>query len=223
VLEDRVEQRLQIARRGVGVAGDVAEAARAVQDLEFEVVLLGGQGKEEIVDFGFDFHRPGVGAVDLVDQDDRPLAALERLLQDEARLGQRPLRGVHEQEHPFDHRQDPLDLGAEIPVARRVDDVDDHVLVMDRGVLGEDRDPPLFLELARVHDELVHVLADAERAALIEQGVDESRLAVIDVRHDGDRTPVGAAVELGGQVAGCHENRGAYTESGGLVTRLLRR
>ena len=151
-----------------------------------------------------------------------PLAALERLLQDEARLRQRALRGVDEQEHAFDHRQDPLDLRAEVPVARRVHDVDDHVLVVDRGVLREDRDAPLLLELSRVHDELVHVLTDPEGAALLQQGVDEGRLAVIDVRHDGDRAPVGAACGLEGRIGGGHENRGAYTESGRLVTRFGR-
>ena len=222
MLEDRVEQRGQIARLGVRVARDVAEAARAVQDLELQVVLLGGQGKEEIVDFGFDFHRPGIGPVDLVDEHDRPFAALERLLQDEARLGQRAFGGVDEQKHAFDHRKNPFDLRAEVPVARRVHDVDDHVLVADRRVLGEDRDAPLLLELARVHDELVHVLADAERPALLEQRVDERRLAVVDVRHDGDRAPVGAAGGFGVRVAGCHENRGAYTESGGIVTHIGR-
>ena len=151
------------------------------------------------MDLLLDLRRPRVGAVDLVDQDDRPLAALERLLQDEARLGQRPLGGVDEQEHALDHRQDPLDLRAEVPVARRVDDVDDDVLVVDGRVLGEDRDPPLLLELARVHDELVHVLADAERPALLEQRVDERRLPVVDVRDDGDRAAVGPAWRRAGK------------------------
>jgi hypothetical protein len=76
-------------------------------------------------------------------------------------------------------------------VARRVDDVDDDVLVVDGGVLGEDRDAPLFLELARVHDQLVHVLADAEGPALLQERVDERGLPVVDVRDDRDRAAVG--------------------------------
>ena len=105
---------------------------------------------------------------------------------------------------PFDHRQDALDLGAEVPVAGRVDDVDDHVPVADRRVLGEDRDAPLLLELARVHDELLDVLADAERPALLQEGVDQRRLAVVHVRDDGDRPAVGAGGGRGFEAFGFH-------------------
>ena len=131
-----------------------------------------------------------------------PLVALERLLQDEPRLRQRPLGGVHEEEHALDHRQDPLDLRAEVAVARRVHDVDDGVAVLDRRVLGEDRDAALLLELARVHDELLDVLAGAEGAALLEQRVHERRLAVVDVRDDGER----AAVRRDARGAGVSES-----------------
>ena len=76
----------------VGIPRDVAQPAGAVEDLELEVVLFGREREEEIVDFLLDLLRPRVGAVDLVDEHDRPLAALEGLLQDEARLRQRALR-----------------------------------------------------------------------------------------------------------------------------------
>ena len=216
MLEDRVEQRPQVARLRLRIPRDVAQPAGAVEDLELQVVLLGRERQEEVVDLLLDLRRPRVGAVDLVDQHDRPLAALERLLQDEAGLRQRALGGVDEEQDALDHRQDALDLRAEVPVARRVDDVDDDVLVVDRRVLGEDRDAPLLLELARVHDELVHVLADAERAALLEQGVDERRLAVVDVRHDGDARGGRRAWRRRGAmgVVAVMANSGAYTEYG---------
>ena len=67
---------------------------------------------------------PGVGAVDLVDDDDRPQPALERLAQHEARLRQRPLGGVDQQQGAVGHLEDALDLAAEVGVAGRVDDVD---------------------------------------------------------------------------------------------------
>ena len=198
VLEDRVEEGPQIARLRVGIPRDVAQPAGAVEDLELEVVLFGREREEEIVDFLLDLLRPRVGAVDLVDQHDRPLAAFEGLLQDEPRLRQRAFGGVDEEEHSFDHRQDALDLGTEVPVARRVHDVDDDVLVVDGRVLGEDRDASLLLELARVHDEIVDVLPDAERPALLEQRVDERGLPVVDVRDNGDAAPVGTAGGGGG-------------------------
>ena len=53
-------------------------------------------------------------------------------------------------------------------------------------VLGEDRDAPLALERVGVHHALGDDLVFAERAGLAEHLVDEGRLAVIDVRDDGD-------------------------------------
>ena len=117
---------------------------------------------------------------------------LERLLEHEARLGQGPLGRVHEQQHAVHQRQRPLDLAAEVGVARRVHDVDLHVLVVDGRVLGHDRDALLALEVDRVHDPLDHVLVGAEDAGLPEHGVDEGGLAVVDVGDDGDIADVGA-------------------------------
>ena len=49
----------------------------------------------------------------------------EGVLEDEARLGQRALGGVHEEDRSVRHHQRPLDLPAEVGVAWGVDDVDD--------------------------------------------------------------------------------------------------
>ena len=57
---------------------------------------------------------------------------------------------------------------------------------MDRGVLGEDGDAALALEVVGVHDALGDLLVGAEHAALAEQRVDQRRLAVVDVGDDGD-------------------------------------
>ena len=81
-----------------------------------------------------------------------------------------------------DHRQPALDLATEVGVARRVDDVQLDVAVADRGVLREDRDALLALEIHRVHDAHGHVLTLPERAGLPQHRVDERRLAVVDVR-----------------------------------------
>ena len=62
------------------------------------------------------------------------------------------------------------------------------VLVVDGRVLREDRDAALALELVDVHHALGDALVRAEGAALMEQGVDERGLAVIDVSDDGDVT-----------------------------------
>ena len=85
-----------------------------------------------------------------------------------------------------DHGQAPLDLAAEVGVAGGVDDVDLDAAVAHRGVLGQDGDALLPLEVAGVHDPVDHLLVGAERAGLAQHGVDQRRLAVVDVGHDGD-------------------------------------
>ena len=116
----------------------------------------------------------------------------ERLAEHEARLRQRPFARVDEQEHAVDHREPALDLAAEVGVARCVDDVERHVAVAHRGVLREDRDALLALEVVRVHHPFGDVLVGAEGARLPQQTVDERGLAVIDVRDDRDVAQVGA-------------------------------
>ena len=73
--------------------------------------------------------------------------ARHRLLQHVPGLRQRPLGRVDQQQHRVDHQQRPLDLPAEIGVAGRVDDVESDVVVVDRRLLGENRDPLLALEV----------------------------------------------------------------------------
>ena len=65
-------------------------------------------------------------------------------------------------------------------------------LVGDRGVLREDRDALLALEVVGVHGALLHVLVRAEGVGLTQHGVDERRLAVVDVGDDRDVAQVGA-------------------------------
>ena len=54
------------------------------------------------------------------------------------------------------------------------------------GILGENRDPPLALERVRIHHALLNDLVVAERTGLAEHFVHQRRLAVIDVRNDGN-------------------------------------
>ena len=95
-----------------------------VDDGEVDLVLVGAEVHEELVDVVDDLGRPRVGAVDLVDGDDDRQALRHRLGEDVAGLGQRSLGGVDEQEHGVDHEQAALDLAAEVGMAGRVHDVE---------------------------------------------------------------------------------------------------
>ena len=143
--------------------------------------------------------------------------ALERLAQHEPRLRQRPLRGVDEQQHAVDHRQRALDLAAEVRVAGRVDDIDEDVVVVDGRVLRQDRDAALALEVGVVHRALGDALVRAENAALVEQGIDERRLAVIDVGDDRHVAPERVGHGRGGFLGGGHPSSVRSRQKGHLV------
>ena len=180
-----------------GLEAGLSGARVRVDDREVDLRLVGVEVEEELVDLVDDLLGARVVAVDLVDDEHDRQPRLQRLAEDEARLRQRALARVDEQEHAVDHRQPALDLAAEVGVARRVDDVELDVADADGGVLREDRDALLALEIHRVHDALVDVLVLAERAGLPEQRVDEGRLAVIDVSDDRDVANIRASFHGG--------------------------
>ena len=71
-------------------------------------------------------------------------------------------------------------------MARGVDDVDAHILPHDRGRLGQNGDAALLFQIVGIHDAFDDALVVAERAGLLQEAVDKSGLAVIDVRDDRD-------------------------------------
>ncbi len=71
-------------------------------------------------------------------------------------------------------------------MARGINDVDLDAVVHDGRVLREDRDAALALDIARVHYALGYLLIRTENMALLQHGIDERRLAVVDVGDDRD-------------------------------------
>ncbi len=164
-----------------------------VDDRKVDLRLVGIEVEEELVDLIDHLADPSIGPIDLVHHQDHRQIRLERLAEHEARLGEGPLGGVDEEQHPVDHRQPALDLPTEVRMPGRVDDVELGLPVPNGGVLGEDRDPLLPLEIHGVHDPLGDVLPGPKGAGLPEHGVDERRLAMVDVSDDRDVAEVGAA------------------------------
>ena len=184
IVDDRLEQRIERAFADVVGQAGIAVAAAGVERREIELLVIGFEAEEQLEHFVQHFGGARVGTVDLVDDDDRLEAERERLAGDELGLRHRAFGGVDEQDHAIDHRQDALDLGAEIGVAGRVDDVDVRSLPLDRGALRENGDAALFFEVVRIHRALFDALVVAEGAGLAEKLVDERGLAMIDVRND---------------------------------------
>ncbi len=147
-------------------------------------MLVGVEVQEQLLDLMHDLVGASVGPVDLVHDEDHRKPRLERLAKHEARLRKRTLARVDEQQHAVDHCERALDLAPEVGVAGRVDDVDLDLAVLHGGVLREDRDALLALEIHGVHDALGDILVLAERPRLPQHRVDEGGLAVVDVGHD---------------------------------------
>ena len=127
---------------------------------------------------------PGIGLIHLIYGDDHLMAQLQRLLQHKAGLGHGALGGVHQQDHAVDHFQDALHLAAKISVARGIHNIDLIVLVMDGGILCQNGDAPLPLQVAGVHHPLHRGLIFPVDAALLQHFVHQGGLAVVDVGND---------------------------------------
>ncbi len=212
-VEQDLEQRLEVDTGRVDVEGRPAVAGRGVDDGELQLVVVGVEVDEQVQDLVGDVGRAGVGAVHLVDHEDHRQPEGQRLAQHEAGLGEGALGGVDEEDHAVDHGQRPLDLAAEVGVARGVDDVELGAAPLDRRVLGEDGDALLALEVHRVHDPIVDLLVGPEGAGLPEHGVDQGGLPVVDVGDDGGIAQ-GARGHGGDSLAGLCPPGGRRTPSG---------
>ena len=94
--------------------------------------------------------RVGPGTVDLVDEEQRrDVEPLQRAEQ-ERRLGLDALDRRDDEDRAVEDAEDALDLGDEVRVAGRVDEVDREVADEERGDRGPDRDAAFALELERV-------------------------------------------------------------------------
>ena len=192
--DDQLEKRRQIASRAVQLGDGPALAARGEQGREIELRLIGVEQGEQVENLVVDGFGPRVGAIDLVDHDNRLQPAAQGLADDKFGLRQGSLGGVDQHENAIDHAEDALDLAAEIGVARRIDDIDPHRMVLgsplDRGAFGQDRDAALALQLVRIEGAFGDLLIGAKRAALPQELIDERRLSMIDMRDDRDITDI---------------------------------
>ena len=209
VLDDRVEQRNHVHVVVIGLVAGVAVDRAGVDDGEVELRVVGAEIEHELEHLVDDLVRAGARTVDLVDDDHRLQAMLERVLEHETGLRHRALEGVDDEQAAVGHLQDALDLAAEVGVARRVDDVDLGVVVANRDVLREDGDSALPLLVVGVENTLRDLLVLSEYVGGLQEPVDQRGLAVVDVGDDGDVTnvvlPHDAPMLLSGRVpSGTH-------------------
>ena len=184
-VQDGLEQRLEVGALDALLGGGPAGPGAGVEDREVDLVLVGVEVEEQLLHLVDDLGDAGVGTVHLVDHQHDRQAGLQRLAEHEPGLGEGSLGGVDQEEDAVHHGQAPLHLAAEVGVAGGVDDVDLDPAVEHGGVLGEDGDALLALQVAGVHDPLVDRLVVPEGPGLPQHGVHQGGLPVVDVGHDG--------------------------------------
>ncbi len=210
MLDNGLEQRLHVAFAHRRIESGETAQRGGVDHGKIQLLVGRTQAIEQIEGLIQHPAWSGFVAIDLVDDDDGPQAVLEGLLRHEAGLRHRAVHRVNKQQHAIDHGQHALDFAAEVRVTRRVDDVDAIVAPGDRRVLGEDRDAALALQIIRIHDALLQVLARVERPGLTQQLIDERGLAMIDVRDDGD---VAKFLSHDGVLRETHHYRALWTKA----------
>ena len=191
-LQDRLKQRPHVGAAGAAgngrcrVQARPALQGRGIHHREVELRFVRAEAVEEVERLVHDPLGARAVAVDLVHHHDGLQAQRQRFARDEARLRHRPFDRVDQQQHAVHHRQGALHLAAEVGVARGVDDVDVHAVEIHRRVLGQDRDAALFFDVVRIHHPFGDALVRLEGTGLLQQLVDERRLAMVDVGDDGD-------------------------------------
>ena len=186
IVQNGVEQRLQVCAHGIGRVAGGAVAGGAEQHGAVQLVVGGVQLQQQLQHLVDDLVNALVGTVDLVDDHDDTVAQLQRTAQHEAGLRHGALGGVHQQDNAVDHLQDTLHLAAEVGVARGIHDVDLGVAVLDGGVLGQNGDAALTLQIVGVHDALHRLLILTVYAALLQHLIHQRGLAVVNVGDNGD-------------------------------------
>ena len=132
------------------------------------------------------FVRPAVGFVHLVDDHDGLQSQFDGLAQHKARLRHGAFKGIYQQQHAIGHFEHTLHFTAKISVARRVDQVDFDIFIIDRYVFRKNGDAPLPLQVVAVKDELARILARVECIAFVDDLVHEGGFAMIHMGDDGD-------------------------------------
>ena len=92
---------------------------------------------------------------------------LNGLLQHEACLWHRPLKGIYKQEYPVGHIEHTLHLPTKVGVAWGIYDIDFCALIIDRYILREDSDPAFAFQIIVIQNQLARFLVIAKERAVV--------------------------------------------------------
>jgi hypothetical protein len=204
--QQRLERRIAIAfRRRQALDDGLQHLGHADAGLGRDLQRARGVDADDVLDLLADAVGLGGRQIDLVEDGDDLVVDLDGLVDVGQRLGLDALAGVDHQQRPFDGGERSVHLIGEIDMARRVDQIELVHLAVLGGVfepdrLGLDGDAAFALDLHRIEHLLAH-LAQGEPAADLDEAVGQRRLAVVDMRNDGEIADVGG-VRHGRRYAG---------------------
>ena len=171
VAQDGLEERLEVRAEIGGITG-LGAGGLGVDDREIGLLVGGAQFDEQVKGLVENALGFGIFAVDFVDNDHGLMAHFQGFLEHETGLRHGAFGSVHQQQHAIHHVHDAFHLAAKIGMAGGIDDVDldgfagDWIGDGDGGVLGQDGDATLALEVVRVHHALGHLLVVTEGVRL---------------------------------------------------------
>ena len=111
-------------------------------------------------------------------------------MKNESCLRHRTVESVNNEKNGVNHLKNTLYLTAEVSVAGSIYDIDADSLVIDSGILGEDRDTSLTLKIVAVHNLFYDSLIFTVNACLLKHGVYDCCLSVVYVGNDCDVSQV---------------------------------
>ena len=112
---------------------------------------------------------------------------MQSLLEDEFGLRHWTFSGTNHQTNTVDHGHNSLHFASEILMARRVNNVKFVVSVDHTGALRQNGDSSLLLQIVAVHG----AFRRERYSCLVEQAIDQSRLAVIYMSNNGQIAHLG--------------------------------
>ena len=189
-VKNRLEEGLEVLGGDIAVAGvgerGLSGLRRGVNNRNVEQGIhicvnafahqIFGQSKKKVLGLRDNLFDTGIGAVNLIDDNDDGKLRLKSLTQDEAGLRERAFGRVNQQNDAVNHGQASFNLATKIGVPGGIDHVDNHAAfeaqflgggttVVNRSVLGQDRNALFALQITGVHDALAGFF---NRIALIE-------------------------------------------------------
>ena len=185
VLQDGIEQRLQVAAELMGTKGGCALPRGAEHHRGIQLLIAGAQVQHQLQHLIHYLVQAGIGPVHFIDDNDNSQILRQRLFQHKAGLRHGALRRVHQQQHAVHHLQHALHLAAKVGMTGGIYYIDLDAVIGGGGVLCQNGDAALPLQVAGIHHAVLHHLVIAEGAALLEHLIDQRGLAVVYMGNNG--------------------------------------